>query len=108
MVSILVVFYLMFGYIERTKRSLNELTDKTLPEEEQMKILSILTRYYDSYEQVCSVNSHKSGDVVKIDLHLSFEPGTGFEEIVRFKKQMQEEFDKQFGNCVVHIIVGDA
>ena len=50
-VSIFVAFYLMFGYIRRTKQALNELTDKTLPEEEQMKILNILTRYYDCYSQ---------------------------------------------------------
>ena len=43
-VSIFVVIYLMFGYIKRTRQALVELTDKTLPEEQQMKILNILTR----------------------------------------------------------------
>ena len=36
-VSIFVAFYLMFGYIKRIQQSLIELTDKTLPEEQQMK-----------------------------------------------------------------------
>lgn len=106
-VSIFVAIYLMFGYVKRTRQALIELTDKTLPEEEQMKILSILTRHYDSYSQVHSVNSHKSGDCIRIDMHLSFERNTNFEEILTLKKQMQDEFDSQFGNCIVNIIVGE-
>ena len=106
-VSIFVVIYLMFGYVKRIRQALTELTDKTLPEEEQMKILSILTRHYDSYSQVHSVNSHKSGDCIRIDMHLSFERHTSFEEILTLKKQMQDELDSQFGNCIVNIIVGE-
>ena len=106
-VSIFVVIYLMFGYVKRIRQALTELTDKTLPEEEQMKILSILTRHYDSYSQVHSVNSHKSGDCIRIDMHLSFERNTSFEEILTLKKQMQDELDSQFGNCIVNIIVGE-
>ena len=106
-VSIFVVIYLMFGYVKRIRQALTELTDKTLPEEEQMKILSILTRHYDCYSQVHSVNSHKSGDCIRIDMHLSFERNTSFEEILTLKKQMQDELDSQFGNCIVNIIVGE-
>ena len=106
-VSIFVAIYLMSGYVKRTRQALIELTDKTLPEEEQMKILNILTRYYDNYSQVHSVNSHKSGDCISIDMHLSFERNTSFEEILTLKKQMQDEFDSQFGNCIVNIIVGE-
>ena len=106
-VSIFVAIYLMFGYVKRTRQALIELTDKTLPEEEQIKILNILTRHYDSYSQFHSINSHKSGDITRIDLHLSFEKNTTFEEILTLQKQMQDEFDSQFGNCNVSIIVGE-
>ena len=106
-VSIFVAIYLMFGYVKRTRQSLIELTDKTLPEEEQMKILNILTRHYNSYSQFHSINSHKSGDAIRIDIHLSFEQNTTFEEIMTLKKQMQEELDSQFGNCIVNIVVGE-
>ena len=106
-VSILVAIYLMFGYVKRIRQALIELTDKTLPEEEQMKILNILTRHYDSYSQFHSINSHKSGDVTRVDIHLSFEKNTTFEEILTLKKQMQDEFDSQFSNCILNIIVGE-
>ena len=104
-VSIFVAIYLMSGYVKRTRQALDELTDKTLPENQQMKILGIMTRYYSSYSQVKSINSHKTGDSIRVDLHLSFEKETSFEEIVNLKKQMQEEFGKQMGECIVNIVV---
>ena len=107
-VSLFVAFYLMAGYVKRARQALNELTDKTLPEEEQMKILNVLTKYYDSYDEFHSVNSHQSGDVVSIDIHLSFDINTRFEEILALKKQMQDDFESQFGNCLVNIIVEES
>ena len=104
-VSIFVAIYLMIGYVKRIRQALIELTDKTLPEEEQMKILNVLTRYYDSYSQFHSINSHKSGDVTRIDIHLSFDKDTRVEEVVRLQKQMQNEIANQIDNCIVNIIV---
>jgi divalent metal cation (Fe/Co/Zn/Cd) transporter len=104
-VSIFVAISLMFGYVKRTRQALAELTDKTLPEEQQMKMLNILNRFFSSYSQFHSINSHKSGDLIRIDLHLSFEKNTTFEEILKLKKQLQAEFDVQFEKCTVNIIV---
>ena len=106
-ISIFIAIYLIAGCIRRTKAALDDLTDKTLPEELQMKILNILIRFYNSYSQVSAINSHKIGNMVKVDLHLAFEENTSFEEIVMFKKQIQEEFDRQIGNCIVNIVVDD-
>ena len=106
-ISIFIAIYLVGGCVRRTKVALEDLTDKTLPEEMQLKILSILTRFYDRFSQLHSINSHRSGDYVKIDLHLSFEKETSFEEIVTLKKQMQKEFDSQFGDSMINIIVDD-
>ena len=104
-ISIFVALYLMIGCIKRTKSSLDELTDKTLPEELQIKMLNILIRFYDRYEQIHSVKSHRVGDSIRIDLHFSFQNSTSFEEIVLLEKQLQAEFDRQIGHCIVHIVV---
>ncbi len=104
-VSIFVAIYLMVGYAKRIRQSFIELTDKTLPEEQQMKILAILTRYYSSYSQFHSINSQKSGDITRIDIHLSFEKGTSVDEVISLKKKMQDELNQIFENCSVNIIV---
>ena len=103
-VSIFVAIYLMVGYAKRIRQSFIELTDKTLPEEQQMKILAILTRYYSSYSQFHSINSQKSGDITRIDIHLSFEKGASVDEVISLKKKMQDELNQIFENCSVNII----
>ena len=55
-----------------------------------MKMLTILTKFYNEYSQLHAINSRKSGDLVQIDLHLSFENDTSFEKIINLKKQLQE------------------
>jgi divalent metal cation (Fe/Co/Zn/Cd) transporter len=106
-ISIFIAIYLLVECVKRTKISLEDLTDKTLPEDQQIKILRVLTRHYDSYSEFYSINSHKSGDTTIIDIHLSFEKNTCFEEIVNLRAKMQADFDSQFGNCIVNIIVGE-
>ena len=103
--GILVAVYLTVGCVKRIKTSLGDLTDKTLPEDQQLKILKLLSRYYDSYSQVYSINSRKGGDVTRIDLHLSFENDTSVEEVVSLQKQMQKDFEEEIGGCVVNIIM---
>ena len=106
-ISIFIAIYLIVKCIKRTKIALEDLTDKTLPEEQQLKILGVLTKHYDDYSSFHSVNSHKTGDFTRIDIHLSFDKNTSFEEILNLKKQMQDEFDKQFDNSIVNIVIGD-
>ena len=106
-VSIFVAGYLTVGCIKRIKTSLNELTDKTLPEDQQLEILKVLTRYYDGYSQVHSIDSRKIGDITRIELNLSFENNTRFEEVINLQKQMQDDLNSQFGKCVVKITMGE-
>ena len=106
-VSIFVAVYLIVGCIKRIKASLNELTDKTLPEEDQMKILKVLTKYFNSYSQVYSIDSRKIGEITRIDINLSFEKDTRIEEVVNLQKQMQDDLSSQVGgNCMVRITMG--
>ena len=106
-VSIFVSVYLTIGFVKRIKTSLNELTDKTLPEEQQMKILKVLTQHYNSYSQVHSIDSRKIGEITRIDMNLSFENDTKVEDVINLQKQMKDEFNTQRGNCIVKITMGE-
>ena len=106
-VSVFVAVYLMIGCIKRIKTSLNELTDKTLPEEDQLKILKVLTGHYNSYSKFHSIDSRKIGEITLIDINLSFEDDTKVEEVINLQKQMQDELNNQLGNCIVKITVGE-
>jgi divalent metal cation (Fe/Co/Zn/Cd) transporter len=104
-VSLCAVVYLTIGCMKRIKTALDELTDKTLPEEQQMKILNVLTRHYNSYSQFHSISSRKSGEITLVDICLSFEEDARVEAVTNLQKQMQEELNGQLGNCVVNVIV---
>lgn len=106
-ISIFIAIWLLIGCVKRTKQALDELTDKTLPEKIQMKILSILVRHYNSYSQVYTINSHKVGNDVQVDLYLAFENDTCIDEIVKLKKQIQEDFDREIGDCTVNIVMSE-
>ena len=106
-ISILVAGYLIVGCIKRIKVSLNELTDKTLPEEQQLEILKLLTKHFDSYTQVYTIDSRKIGDITRIDINLSFEANTKVEDVINLQKQMQEELGKKIDNCYVKITMGE-
>ena len=81
------------------------MTDKTLPEEDQMKILNILNKHFGSYSQFHFIDSRKSGELALVDIHLSFEKNTKVEEVANLQKIIQEELESQLGKCVVNIIV---
>ena len=102
-ISILVAVYLTIGCVKRIKTSLNELTDKTLPEEQQMQILKVLTRYFDSYTQVYSIDSRRVGEITRVDINLSFDDDTKVREVIKLQNQMKEDLNSQFGNCIVKI-----
>ena len=104
-VSICAVVYLTVGCMKRIKTALDELTDKTLPEEQQMKILNALTQHYNSYSQFHSISSRKSGEVTMVDIFLSFQEDARVEAVAKLQEQMQEELNSQLGNCFVNIIV---
>lgn len=106
-ISIAIALFLMVSCVKRIKGALEEVTDKTLPEDIQLKILAILTGFYQRYTQLCAIKSRKSGDAVIVDLHLSFAKDTTFKEIVGLKNDLQLKINNGINNCVVNIVVQD-
>ena len=105
--SIGAVIYLSIGCIKRIRVSLRELTDKTLPEQTQMQILKVVTRYFDSYEQIYSIDSRKSGALTRIEIRLAFESDTSVTEVLALQSQLQEEFTQEIGDCVLRLLMQD-
>lgn len=104
-ISIIIAIYLMLGCVKRIKRALYEITDKTLSEDLQLKILSVMTMLYDRYYQLHSVRSHRDNDRVCVDLYVSFNNDTTFEEIVRFKQDVWTKLNNSIENCVLNIVI---
>lgn len=104
-VSIILAGYLICKCIARIKDALNELTDKTLPEEIQMELLKIMTQCYDQYSQLHFIKSHKSGMERVVDLVISFEEETTYAQILELRSKIQEKVDQVIPDCTINFIV---
>lgn len=104
-VSIIIVIYLVIDCIKRVKHALDDITDKTLPEDVQMKILSVMAKYIDRYENFEAVKSRRNGEFYNVDFLLSFENETTFEEIVALKNDLQVDMDKILKKCTISIVI---
>ena len=86
-------------------KAVAELTDKTLPEEEQLKILKVMTRHYYEFSEFHFVNSHKLGDKAHIELVLSFSTDAQYKDMIALKNNLQEELSGVIQDCTVNITI---
>ena len=103
--AVLIAAYLFVGGVKRIRSALNELSDKTLPEEEQLKILTVLAKYHDAYLDFHGVKSHYYGDFVCIDLCISFQKEKTYGEIAGFLSDIRSDIEKTIENSRVAIII---
>lgn len=104
-ISMLIAVYLLLGCVRRIRAAIEELTDKTLNEDTQLKILSVINRFHERYARFHALNSRSVGDVTVLDLHISFDPHTTSEEISAFKADMESELRDILDEYVLNIIL---
>ncbi len=86
-------------------RSIEELSDKTLPEEIQLKVVKALTRYFDSYVELVSVNSRLVDEEMCIELNLIFDSSMTYDEIIQLRNNISKQLNEEIGECKVNFIV---
>lgn len=91
--------------LRHIRQAISELSDKTLPEQEQLKILKVLAGHDREYSSFGSIKSRYNGTSVTIDISVSFPPDTRFEEIARFQQELQAELAGQIENCHVAVVI---
>ena len=101
------VIALVFGYfcIKHIKSAIDELSDKTLPEDIQFKILKILARHEQEYEYFDNVKSRYNGSQIIIDIVICFFDDTSYKQITQFHQTLQSELAEALGECVVSLII---
>ena len=92
-ICIVLSVWFFVGAIQRAKGAVNILTDRTLPEQDQIKILNVLSKFNEQYKNCGSVGTRRSGNTTFVDLELSFGDQTTYAEIKRsaaiFKKKLR-------------------
>lgn len=96
------------GSVKMVRESISILTDRTLPESEQMIILGVLAKFNGKYKNFEFLNTRKSGNTVFIDLKLSFGDETAYAEIKALCGEIQKEIEGRIENSKVSIVISDA
>ena len=103
---ILAVFFFTTAVL-RVRKSVSILTDRTLPEKEQLKILNVLSKFYGRYEKFEFLSSRMSGETVYIDLGIKFRDETTYAQLKKFCREISHEMEKQIKNSRVSIVIDD-
>lgn len=103
--SLVIAIVFTFFYSKHIKNAIDELSDKTLPENLQFKILKVLARHQQEYEYFDNVKSHYNGSELIIDIVICFFDDTPYKDIAEFQKTLQEELTGVLGECVVSLII---
>lgn len=103
--SLLIAIVFTFFYSKHIKNAIDELSDKTLPENLQFKILKVLAHHQQEYEYFDNVKSHYNGSELIIDIVICFFDDTPYKDIAEFQKTLQEELTGVLGECVVSLII---
>ena len=91
--------------VGRIKVGIREITDVTLDEDAQFKILKVINGYYDRYETLNGINSHSIGEKIYIDFDLTFSKATTYEEIQSFLGEITADLTKQFPDNQVSLSI---
>ncbi len=103
--SIAISIGLLLAYIKNIRHSMHELTDRTLPEEEQLKLVSTMVKHISEYEDFGSINSRYNGIYVDVDIEVRFAPDTTYEKIEALRSSLQKDLDAEIANCRVSLII---
>lgn len=106
-ICIILAILFFIGAVRRSVESVRVLTDRTLPEEEQLKILSVLARFNGRYKNFEFLSTRKSGNTVFVDLKLSFDDATTYAELKTLCGEIRREIEKVIENSKVSIVISD-
>ncbi|MDO4940567.1 MAG: cation transporter [Erysipelotrichaceae bacterium] len=106
-VCIVISMFFIYKAIKRVSVNIFELTDRTLSEDNQFKIIKILNKHFNQYEKLISIDSHKLGNKIHIDLALDFKDDETYENIVKLSGELAKELKDEIEDCEMSIVIGE-
>ena len=101
------VFVITFMIITATKllrESVPDLLDRALPENEQLILLRVLTRYFDDFDHFDAVKSRRSGGHAFIDMALEFDQNMPFHEVNRRCAAIERDLIEAIPDAIVSVV----
>ncbi len=107
-VAMVVALFIIRTAYHLTIKSLHDLLDHTIPEEEEFKIKNILEEHQDRFVSYHKLRSRKSGNERYIDLHLVMPNQISVADAHEFCSHLEKDIENIFPKSVVTIHVEPA
>lgn len=105
--SMMFAAYMISAGISMTVNNFKFLLDLPLPEDDQLKILQVLSNEFENYESLGNIYTRMSGRKKFIEIKLSFNPDVSAVTIMDLRKRMQARFAELFDTFHFNLIVID-
>ncbi|MDC7292714.1 cation transporter [Butyrivibrio sp. DSM 10294] len=93
---------LVFGHL---RESVEELIDRTLDEENQLKIIKVINEHFDKFEELGAVKSRITGQEKYIDIEMKFHEDMQYSEVREVAQQISRRISEELGHSNVNIVV---
>ena len=102
-----IILTIPFGFfvIHHLRGAVLELSDITLDEESQLKILKVINEFDDSYEYLGNVKSRINGKYKHIDIEMQFKPTMTYAEARDVSGKIKKRIVDEIGECSVNILI---
>ena len=104
LVSLLLALYMLYTGVTLTGSNFKILMDLPLPENEQLKIMRVLSREFESYESIGMIYTRRSGKQRFLDIELYFDEQATIAEVARLQAKMQNHLNEYFDDISFKLI----
>jgi ferrous-iron efflux pump FieF len=103
-VSLLLSLYMLYNGVMLTASNFRILMDLPLPEDEQLKIMRVLAREYENYEDIGNIYTRRSGRQRFLDIELYLNENTTVGETACLQSRMQSHLEEHFADISFKLI----
>lgn len=103
--SLLIAVVLMVFCVREIVKSIHTLTNKALSEEEQKRIISIISEGYDDYKYFDNVRIHYNEAAIRVDVTISIDEELFYSDIKKIRREVQQRLDDNIDDCVVTMLI---
>jgi len=95
--------YMFWSGLKLVRESLPDLTDRALPEHDQLMLLKVVARYFDDFDQFDAIRSRRSGGRAYIDMDLQFDANMPLHEVNRRCEAIQSGIVELIPDAIVTV-----
>ena len=96
--ALIIVIYLMYLPIKKIRNSLNQLLDKTLPEEILFDFLTVIIEHFNLMCEYKSMRTRQSGEDIFVDIDIIMPSDISLERVSQIENSIKKSLNKKYPN----------